>query len=203
MTAARSCLVIDAHPVVRLGIRSLLAPEFEVEELHDGSDALELLTSVGSFDVAVVEMRGATDGGTPSGPATIRNLRGAQPALGVVALGGPLERHAVREALGAGAAAYVSKRSAPTALLSAIRAAADQEGFVDPAANETAGSSLTRRQREVLQMFADGLSTTETAKRLGLSEETVRTHAKASLARIGARDRTHAVALAMRGALIE
>jgi DNA-binding NarL/FixJ family response regulator len=203
MSTSRSCLVIDARPVVRLGIRSLLAPEFEVEEVPDGGEALRVLTSVGNFDVAIVEMRIAADGGIPSGTATIRKLRSAHPALGVVALGGPPERHAVREALGAGAAAYVSKHSATSSLLDAIRAAADQEGFVDPAARAGARAGLTRRQREVLQMFANGLSTADTARRLGLSEETVRTHAKASLSRIGARDRTHAVALAMRGSLIE
>ena len=52
-------------------------------------------------------------------------------------------------------------------------------------------------------MFADGLSTEEAAKRLGLSAETVRTHAKATLPRLGARDRAHAVAIAIRGSLID
>lgn len=204
MNAARACLVIDAHPVVRMGIRSLLVPDYEIEEVRDGREALELLTSVGSFDVAVVEMRGAGDDGLPSGATTIRELRAAKPALGLVALGGPLDRHAVRAAIDAGAGAYVSKRSSPTSLRSAIDAAADQEAFIDPdAALARSRGNLTRRQREVLQLFADGLSTDEAARRLGLSAETVRTHAKASLARMGARDRAHAVAMAMRGSLIE
>ncbi len=203
MSASGNCLVIHTHPIVRIGISTLLAPEWETDELADGSDALELLTSVGSFDVAVVEMRAASGKGDPSGAATIRDLQRAQPALGIVALGGSLNRHAVREALDAGAVGYVSRRSAAGALRSAIEAAAEQEAFVDPAAKWSARGALTRRQREVLQLFADGLSTAQAAHRLGLSEETVRTHAKGSLARLGARDRTHAVAVAMRGALIE
>ncbi len=203
LNTARACLVIDAQPVVRLGIASLLAPEYETEHAQDGREALEMLTNVGSFDVAVVEMRTAAGDGAPSGTATIRDLRAAQPALGVVALGVPLDRHAVRAAIDAGAAAYVSKRSSPASLRSAIDAAAEQEGYIDPDATGVARGGLTRRQREVLQLFADGLSTDEAARRLGLSAETVRTHAKATLSRMGARDRAHAVAIAMRGSLIE
>lgn len=198
------CMVIDAQPLVRRGVRDLLIPDYEVEELPDGRGAVELLTSVGSFDVAIVEMRSADDRGCPSGTATIKDMLGAQPALGIVAHGGPVERHAVREALDAGAAAYVSKRSEPGALLQGVEAAAQQEAFIDPAAGSAPGNTgVTRRQRQVLQLFADGLSTEQAACRLGLSEETVRTHAKACLARLGARDRTHAVAIALRGSLID
>ena len=202
MQTSRICLVIDAHPVVRNGIRSLIAPDFEVEELEHGRRVSDLLTSVGSFDVAVVEMRAATDG-LPSGTATIRELLGTQPALGVVALGGPLERHAVREAIEAGATGYVSRLSSLETVADAIRAAAEQEPFIDPLAGRAQATTLTPRQRQVLQLFADGLSTEQAASRLGLSEETVRTHAKASLARMDARDRTHAVAKALRLSLIE
>ena len=147
-------------------------------------------------------MRAATEG-LPSGSATIRELLGAQPGLGIVALGGPLERHAVREAIDAGACAYVSHLSSAEALGRAIGAAAEQETWIDPLTGGAAATTLTPRQRQVLQLFADGLSTQQAARRLGLSEETVRTHGKASLARMGARDRTHAVAKALRASLIE
>lgn len=202
MQTTRMCLVIDGHPVMRSGIRSIVAPEFDVEELDDGRGASEILTSVGSFEVAVVEMRAANDG-MPSGIATIRELLATQPALGVVAFGRSPERQAVREALDAGAAAYVSKTSSISVLGDAIRAAAEQESFIDPAVGQAAATALTPRQRQVLQHFADGLSTEQVAQRLSLSDETVRTHAKASLARMGARDRTHAVAKALRANLIE
>ena len=79
------------------------------------------------------------------------------------------------------------------------------EHFVDPAATGRARGrpSLTRRQRQILQLYADGHSTTRVAKRLGVSTETVRTHTKASLSRLGATDRAHAVAIAFRNSLIE
>ena len=60
MSAARACLVIDARPVVRIGIRRLIEPNYEVEELGDGRGAVELLTSVGNFDVAIVNAGGLT-----------------------------------------------------------------------------------------------------------------------------------------------
>ncbi len=202
MPTSRICLLIDAHPVVRRGIRSLIDEDYDVEELDHGSAVAELRTSVGNFAVAVVEMRPALDG-LPSGAATIGDLLKAQPGLGIVALGGPLERHAVREAFDAGAMGYVSRLSGLSAVSEAIAAADNGETFVDPAAGRAAVTTLTPRQRQVLQLFADGLSTEQAAKRLGLSEETVRTHAKASLARMSARDRTHAVAKALRASLIE
>jgi DNA-binding NarL/FixJ family response regulator len=203
MEAARACLVIDSQPLVRLGIASLLAPEFETEGVDGATDALDLLTNVGDFDVAVVEMRSAPGDGSLSGAAAIRELLGAQPGLGIVAFGLPLERHAVRAALDAGAAAYVGRGSDPVALRRAVDAAAEQEAFVDPATARSGRAALTPRQREVLQLFADGLTTPEVAQRLGLSEQTVKTHAKAGISRIGARDRSHAIALAMRSMLIE
>lgn len=197
-------MIIDAHPVVRLGIRRLLEPAWDFEELPHGGDAVDLLNSFGRFDVAIVEMRTATSG-APSGQKTIRALLDTQPGLGIVAYGGRAERHALVEALDAGASAYVSKRSLPAAMIEAVASVERFESFIDPgvAGREAAEISITRRQRQILQLFADGHSTDEVAKRLGLSLETVRTHASASLPRLGARDRAHAVAIAMRGSLID
>jgi DNA-binding NarL/FixJ family response regulator len=62
---------------------------------------------------------------------------------------------------------------------------------------------LTRRQRQILQMLADGGSTPHAARELELSEETVKTHTKHILARLEARNRTHAVAIALRASLID
>jgi DNA-binding NarL/FixJ family response regulator len=197
-----TALVIDGQPIMRLGVRRLLEPDYDVDELPHGREATETLTSVGPFGVAVVEMRPAGGSDIPSGTTTVRALRTAQPTLGIVAYGSAMQRHAARNALEAGASAYVSKGSDPQALRAAVAAAAELESYVDPATDHN-GGAITRRQREVLQLFANGLSTGDAAIHLGLSEETIRTHAKASLARLGARDRSHAVAIAIRGALID
>ena len=188
-------------------MRRLLDDSFEIEEASDGRDALQMLTDFGEFDVAIIDVgRGpAPESDAPQGTATIRALRKASPGLGIVAHGSRPERHTAAEAMKAGASAYVAKSSPAEALTRAVDAAAEAETFVDPAAENghARGNSLTRRQREILQMIADGHSTSTTAKRLGLSAETVRTHTKAALARLGARDRAHAVAIGLRSSLIE
>jgi two-component system NarL family response regulator len=204
MTAERCCMIIDARPLVRVGIRRELGTDWDFEELPDGRGAIETLNSVGRIEVAIVEMRSA-ERGAPSGTATIRDLLHHQPALGVIAHGGRIERHAVSEAFDAGASAYVGKRSPADTMRSAIEAVADFNSFIDPAVKPDGlgPQRITRRQREILQFFADGLSTDDAASRLNLSPETVRTHAKACLGRLGARDRAHAVAIALRGSLID
>jgi two-component system, NarL family, response regulator len=200
----RRCLVIDAQPAVRLGVRGLLGDRYEVEEAEDGRDALNLMTSLGDFDVAIVELAPmANTDGNLRGIGAIRALRKARPGLGIVAHGAWPERHAASEAIGAGATAYVAKSSPAAQLSRAVDAAADAEQFVDPAARKSNGQGLTRRQREILQFYADGLSTEDVAAKLGLSTETVRSHTKGLLARLHARDRAHAVAIALRNSLIE
>jgi DNA-binding NarL/FixJ family response regulator len=200
----RRCLVIDEHPTVRLGIRGLLGDRYEVEEAGDAQAAIELMTALGDFDVAVVELRSqGGNGGGPVGIRAIRALRRARSRLGIVAHGMRPERHAATEAIEAGATAYVAKCSPAKALLAAIDAAADAQEFVDPAARDSNGHALTRRQREILQLYADGLSTGRAAEHLGLSTETIRTHTKAALSRLEAHDRAHAVAIGLRSNLIE
>lgn len=199
-------MVIDLHPTIRLGVRGLLGDRYEVEEVEDGRGALELITSLSEFDVAIVELAPGVNGGDDglTGIPAIRALRKARPGLGIVAHGRRPERQAATQALDAGATAYVAKSSPTASLALAVDAAADAEKYIDPAAKKPNGvAGITRRQREILQLYADGLSTAATAKRLELSTETVRTHTKALLARLHARDRAHAVAIGLRNSLID
>jgi DNA-binding NarL/FixJ family response regulator len=190
-----------------MGVRGVLGGRYEVEEAEDGRGGLELLTSLGNFDVAIVELAAGSDRRPKAerGIAAIRTLREARPGLGIVAHDNRPGRHAAAEAIDAGATAYVAKSSPTESLTRAVEAAAAAETFVDPAARPKRGArvGLTRRQREILQLFADGHSTARVAKRLGLSTETVRTHTKAILARLESRDRAHAVATALRNNLID
>jgi two-component system, NarL family, response regulator len=191
---------------VRLGVRNALEDRFEVEELATRAEAVELVRDVGGFDVAIVDMRNNQPGENGQlGPRdAIRAMRRVEPTLGIVAHGERPERHLANTAIQAGAGAYVSRTADTELLQRAVDAALDQEDFIDPAV-PPAGSrgKLTRRQREILQLLADGESTTVAARQLGLSEETIKTHTKNLLARLGARNRTHAVAIAIRESLIE
>jgi DNA-binding NarL/FixJ family response regulator len=201
-------LVIDGQPIVRLGLRQLLDGHYEVEEVGNGEDALQLLTDVGDFDIAIVAMRvpPASGPGSLAGAAAIRALIKAEPELGIVAFGDRPDRHTAREAIAAGATAYVARSSPAPELTRAVDAALKSEQFIDsatPPGRRGTGRALTKRQREILQLFAHGQSTARIAKRLGLSSETVKTHTKQILSRLDARDRAHAVAIGLRSFLID
>jgi len=198
--------VIDGHPLVRLGIRETIADGFVVHESPSREEALDLVRDVGDFDVAIVDMRwrGNGSGRSITGPDAIQMLARSAPALGIVAHGELPERHLASAALQAGASAYVARTAGLAELRQAVDAAASQERFVDPAVPPKGSrGKLTRRQRQILQLLADGESTTVAARELDLSEETVKTHAKHTLARLGAKNRTHAVAIALRECLID
>jgi len=200
------CLVIDGHPLVRLGVREVLRDGFEIQETESRDEALELIRDVGSVDVAIVDLRRGGDdtdralGGTEA----IREMLKLEPSLGIVAHGERAERHIASAALQAGASAYVSRTAGAEELRRAVDAALEQERFIDPDVPPRGSrGKLTQRQREILQLLANGESTTVAARELGLSEETIKTHTKNTLARLGARNRTHAVAIALRESLIE
>ncbi|HMI81443.1 MAG TPA: response regulator transcription factor [Solirubrobacterales bacterium] len=198
--------MIDGHPLVRLGIREAIADGFVVHESPTREEALDLVRDVGDFDVAIMDMRwrGNGDGSSISAPEAIKMLIRSAPALGIVAYGEVPERHLASAALQAGASAYVARTADPQELRQALDAALSQERFVDPAVPPKGSrGKITRRQREILQLLADGESTTVAARELDLSEETVKTHTKNTLARLGAKNRTHAVAIALRECLID
>lgn len=198
--------MIDDHPLVRLGVRGVLEDDFEVHESVSREEALELVRDIGDFDVTIVDMRWRPNGAVASisGPETIRMLRRSSPGIGIVAHGERPERHIASIAIQAGASAYVSRTAGTEDLRRAVDAAAAQESFVDPAVPPKGSrGKLTGRQRQILQLLANGESTTVAARELGLSEETVKTHIKTALARLGARNRTHAVAIALRECLID
>ncbi len=185
----------------------MLEDGFEVHESSGREEALDLVRDIDDFDVAIVDMRWRQNGvGNPaiSGQEAIRALRRASPVLGIVAHGERPERHLASAAMQAGASAYVARTTGTEELRRAVDAATAQESFVDPAVPPKGSrGKLTQRQRQILQLLADGESTTVAARELDLSEETVKTHIKTALARLGARNRTHAVAIALRECLVD
>jgi two-component system, NarL family, response regulator len=196
--------VIDPHPLVRVGVRETLGEDFEIHESESRGEAIELIRDIGNIDVAVVDLRCEPIAGAPGGSEAIRELRRVAPSLGIVAHGNQAERHLANAALQAGAIAYVARTASAAEMARAVRAACEQERYVDPAVPAKGSrGKLTRRQRQILQRLADGESTTVAAQELDLSEETVKTHTKNALARLGARNRTHAVAIALRESLID
>ena len=199
--------MIDGHPLVRLGVRKTLQDDFDVLESESREEGLDLLRAIGNFDVAIVDMRWHMNGGgqpSISGHETIRSMHQVAPSLGIVAHGESRERHHATAAIQAGASAYVARTAEPAELRRAVEAAAAQESFLDPdLPPKGSRGKLTQRQRQIRQLLADGESTTFAARSLGLSEETVKTHTKNALARLSARNRTHAVAIGLREHLLD
>jgi DNA-binding NarL/FixJ family response regulator len=202
-----NCLLIDGEPIVRLGVREVLSADFEVHETASREEGIDLVRDIGDFDVAIVDMRWRLNGGgaaSISGHETIRTMHRTAPGLGIVAHGERPERHHATTAMQAGAAAYVSRTAGPEELRRAVEAAIAQESFLDPhLPPKGSRGKLTKRQLQILQLLANGESTTFAARQLDLSEETVKTHIKTTLARLGAKNRTHAVAIALRECLVE
>jgi DNA-binding NarL/FixJ family response regulator len=203
--SALRCLVVDDHPVVRQGIRALLERELDGVEVStaESPDAAVQEASGRSPDVVVVDPR-RVSGDLQQTVASLQQSLGS-PIVVFTADGGP---RMLAEALKAGVKGYVRKDSPPEDLIRAIQAASSGEFYVDPALSsslllEEGERTLTARQREILQMLADGMHTEEVAKQLGLSTETVRTHTKRILAKLQAGTRTQAVAIGIRSGLIE
>jgi DNA-binding NarL/FixJ family response regulator len=199
------CLIIDDHPVVRQGIRALLEREIDPVEVTDAATlAAAFDSSEGqSPHVVIVDPRGA---GAEVGSLVADLDRELGSAIVVFTSNGGARL--LSEALKAGVKGYVRKDSPPEDLVRAIRAARSGDFYVDPALSSTivleeGDRTLTARQREILQMLADGMQTEAVARRLGLSTETVRTHTKRILAKLHADTRTQAVAIAIRNGLIE
>jgi DNA-binding NarL/FixJ family response regulator len=199
------CLIIDDHPVVRQGIRALLEREIDSVVVTDAATPAAAFGAAhaDSPDVVIVDPRGA---GIEVG-SLVADLN-RELGSAIVVFTGNGGARLLSESLKAGVKGYVRKDSPPEDLVRAIRAAQSGEFYVDPALSSTivleeGDRTLTARQREILQMLADGMQTEAVAKRLGLSTETVRTHTKRILAKLHADTRTQAVAIAIRNGLIE
>lgn len=198
------CLIVDEHPVVRQGVKALLKREFpgvEVVDVSTTEGALEA-AGPGNPDVVVIDPRRVS----PDLEPLIAALHERGAAVVVFTSDGGARMLA--EALKAGVKGYVRKDSPPEDLVRAIQAALRDEFYVDPALSsaivlEEGDRTLTARQREILQMLADGMQTDAVARKLGLSTETVRTHTKRILAKLDADTRTQAVAIGIRNGLIE
>jgi DNA-binding NarL/FixJ family response regulator len=199
------CLIIDEHPVVRQGIRALLERELDATQVTDAATPEDALASRSgpAPDVVIIDPRSA---GAEVGALITQLSRELKSAIVVFTSNGGARL--LSEALKAGVKGYVRKDSPPEDLVRAIRAAQSGDFYVDPALSSTivleeGDRTLTARQREILQMLADGMQTEAVARRLGLSTETVRTHTKRILAKLHADTRTQAVAIAIRNGLIE
>ena len=210
MTPPTRVVIVDDHAVVRRGLRAFLElqPDIEVVgEAADGAAAEQVVASTGPDLVLMDLVMPQGDGIT-----TIRRLRQAHPGTAVLVLTSYVDDVHVFAALEAGAAGYLLKDVQPDELVRAIRQVRQGEPALHPkvasrlvqhTAQPSSFADFTRRERDVLRLLAEGFSNKEIARRLSLSEKTVKTHVSNILQKLGVADRTQAALLAVRRGLVQ
>jgi DNA-binding NarL/FixJ family response regulator len=211
-------LLADDHTIVRQGVRLCLEAMGDIEvvaEAEDGQVAVQLATQLRP-DVAVVDLTMPRLNGVEA----IRQIKRDVPTCEVVVLSVHDSEAYVVQALRAGAAGYVLKRNAATELAAAIRAAREGQAYLHPtvarrviddylsrihAADDAAAEPherLTPREREVLQLAAEGHSTRAIAGLLCLSTKTVEHHRASVMTKLGLHGQTELVKYAIRAGLV-
>ena len=207
MAAPITCLAVDDHPTVRHGLELLMEGSDDLDlvgAVPCGEDALEAIERHAP-EVAIVDVR------LPGmdGVSTVRRIAEKAPQTGMVMFSAYGDKRLLSDAIAAGARGYVMKGSPPEDLLRAIRTVKAGEAFVDPSLSpallfaEGDAVALSEREREILQLLAEGLHTDQVAQRIGLSSEVVKADTRRATAKLEAEGRVHAVAIALRRALIE
>ncbi|WP_433562890.1 response regulator [Nocardia sp. CA-151230] len=208
-------LIADDHTVFRSGLRAVVDahPDLEcVAEVGDGRAAIEAAARTHP-DVAILDVR-------------MPKLDGLAATAAIVAAGGTRvlvlttydSEANLHRALSAGASGFLLKSLPPEELVAAIRVAVRGDAVIDPSMTRRLATrlvtgiappfeppelaQLTAREREVLLLVADARSNSEIAAALGVGEETVKTHVSRVLAKLGVRDRIHAVVYAHQHGLV-
>ena len=202
----------DDHPMYRFGLRAVLDASPEVEVVGEAADGAELLALVARSAPDVV----LTDLSMPnvSGAAAIDELSRRHPGVGVLVLSMHEDDASLFGALRAGARGYLLKGADREEIVRAVLAVADgdavyggavarrvAEALTGTNSRAPAFPELTNREREVLDLLTAGLRTSQIARRMVLSDKTVRNHVSAVLSKLQVPDRSAAVARAREAGL--
>jgi DNA-binding NarL/FixJ family response regulator len=227
-SGAITVLLADDHDILRDGLKALLSMSGDIEvvgEAHTGREAVEeserLSPDVILMDISMPELDGVE---------ACRRIRAQVPESRVLFLTMHEAEEYFFRALQAGASGYVIKRTAAADLVAAVRAVARGESFLSPSmaralvndytergahqgASNTASSTqtngadtyttLTGREREILQLVGEGNTNQEIADRLHVSIKTVQSHRAAVMMKLGLRDVTHLVRYAVRRGIVD
>ncbi len=195
-------LVVDDHRMFAESIVRVLGDEPDIEVTGiavSAADAFEHVTrtrpDVCVLDYQLPDLDGAT---------AVANLRGSAPDLRVVMLTGFAQPSAARAAVASGCNAFVTKDRAAHDLVRAVRAVHEGAQPLDAGLGDDVVDvfGMTPREREVLQLLAEGCSTDEIMARLFVSRNTVRTHVQKVIGKLGAHSKLEAVAIARREGIV-
>lgn len=207
-------MLADDHALIRAGLRALLKSIEGVEVIAEASNGHETLEAVARRQPDVILMDIAMPG--LNGLETAARILRQWPSVRIIMLSMHANDEYLRQAFGAGAAGYLLKGADPAELELALKAVMRGETYLTPAVSKrlvqdflqqdgepvSPQSVLTPRQREILQMIAEGHSTKEIATRLDLSVKTVETHRAAIMKRLDIHDVPGLVRYAIRAGLI-
>ena len=200
-------LITDDHAIVRTGLAQLLGTTDDltlVGEATDGTAAVEMTAALRP-DVVLMDL---SMPGVDGVQATA-NILAQQPDVHVLVLTSFSDQSRILDALEAGAEGYLLKHSEPEVILAGIREVMSGGSPLDPKAarallnhrrSAEPGVHLTGREREVLKMVGDGHPNKTIARRLGITERTVKAHLTSVYQRLGVTDRTQAALWAQRHA---
>jgi DNA-binding NarL/FixJ family response regulator len=200
-------LIVDDHEVVREGLRLALSRSPSVRVIGEASDGASAvaLAERRKPDVVIMDIRMPGMDGLEATKA----ITDQDPTAKVLIFTAYSERMLLSRGLESGAKGYILKEAPHETLLRAIEKVANGDGFVDPALmpaflnGKEREDMLTAREREILQLLADGMSNSDVAGKLFISQETVKSHVRHILTKLEADTRTHAVAIALRDAIID
>jgi DNA-binding NarL/FixJ family response regulator len=198
-------LAVDDHPLLRSGIAALIDTQSDmrmVGEASNGREAVQLHRQLNP-DVTLMDLQMPD----MSGLDAIISIRTERPSARIIVLTTYAGDVLAQRALKAGAQAYVLKSLVRTEILDTIRIvhAGEKQIQADVAAEiakNTVHALLTAREIEVLKLVASGYANKVISAHLHINEETTKTHVKNILAKLGARDRTHAVSLGLKRGII-
>jgi DNA-binding NarL/FixJ family response regulator len=206
-------ILVDDHPVVREGLRTLLDEEADLElvgEARSTEEAVRLVVAK-KADVVLMDLMMPGDDGIEG----IRKVRAARPGTQIVVLTSFGDETRVRAALEAGAISYLLKDVLRDELVRAIRAAASGQPTLDPVAQryllnrvrrseqKSSIDTLTPRELSILERIGKGWNNQAIAKDLGLTHGTVKGHVSRVLDKLGVEDRTQAALLAVKEGVVK
>lgn len=193
-------LVADDHPVVRHGLCTMLELESDIEVVSRAADGAEAVDAARRTHPDIILM----DVQMPNvdGIQALRQIRSDDPQARVIVLTTYRNEDYIFPSLQAGACGYLLKDTSREELAQAIRQVAAGESLLDPHAVTLPPHSLTARELDVLRHMAEQCNNAEIARRLFVSENTVKTHVGNVLAKLGCHDRAAAVMTAWKRHLV-
>ena len=201
-------VIADDHTILREGLRQLLGASADVEVVAEAADGHEVLARVRNLDFDVLLLDMSMPG--KSGIELIKHVKSEKPKLRVLVLSMHEETQYAVRAIKAGASGYVTKDSAGTQLVTAIRRVAGGGAFITPEVAEQlalgampgaegpAHQRLSDREFEVFQLLVAGETVTDIASKLNLSGKTVSTHKARLMEKLGIDNQADLVRYAMR-----